>query len=164
MSYYASQQQGGMTLKKSKRIRGKLVLLGILIIIVIIAAGVFFALKGGIHVFNRPISAFTIGSDTTQLEKNTFKNSADIAQGNVLRLQMRYDTSKVTEIKIKLYGSDGQIAVDAGTYKVGQSGDFSVAMSTESLKPGDYTAKVSDQSDKQIYEGKVKITERKNEE
>ena len=43
-------------------------------------------------------------------------------QGNVLRLQMRYDTAKVTEIKVKLYGSDGKVAVDAVHIKSDRAG------------------------------------------
>ena len=60
MKYYTSQQHEGMELKKGRRIWKKLILLGIaVIVVIIIAAVVLFALKGDIHLFNRPISAFT---------------------------------------------------------------------------------------------------------
>lgn len=149
--------------KQKRHLKRPKVLVVVIAIAVIILAIV--AIVVARHVFaDKPLKAFSIGTSAEKPEDDKFVSSATMAQGEALRLQMRYNPDIVKSMTMAIYKSDGKEEFNSGVFNLNdKQTEFSLAMNTSLLQPGNYTVSVKDQDKKELHTAKLTITESKKE-
>lgn len=125
----------------------------------VIAGILFVAVAALTGAGSRPgaITALAIGDGTKIPDQKTFSTNASLEQGKTLRMQLRYNPDQVEKLSVRILKPDQKEVLRTGDYSLNDHGEFSLAMSTAVLEPGDYTVEILENGKHRVGHGNLNI-------